>query len=319
MLLVGRADVRAWTSAVATLTRTAGIVVAVQLDSPEAVLVAYMLGSLTGATLQGLFAWRLGWREWVKAPPSGHARDWLRPLAHFGVHTSITTSLLSSERSLVLVFLGALVGPAATGLFNIALLPLTVVATVSGPIRLVLFAEQAKLAASNQIATLRRSVRGSTIVALLLGVPFAVGGWFLLPWLIPTLFSDRFDDAVEPARIILIGAVAHLAAGSWDKGLPAAIGKPQLRSLMSGVFMVSVVTLTVLLAPPYGVTGAAIAHSAAAISTYVVWWFLTQRVLRKLDSPATTVLESDAPVLRPPVDVKATSGLRDPGRSVAQD
>jgi O-antigen/teichoic acid export membrane protein len=214
----------------------------------------------------------------------------------------------------VLVLLGALVGPAATGLFNIAMLPLTVVATATGPIRLVFFAEQAKLAAANAVATLRKTVRGYTVVALLVGVPFAVVGWFLLPWLIPTLFSDRFDGAVEPARIILIGAVAHLAAGTWTKGLPAAIGKPQLRTVMSAVFMVLVVVLTVLLTPSYGVTGAAIAHSAAAIATYIGWWFLTARTLAEGRLAETTGLSSDTPALRAPVDVEGASRLnRGPG------
>jgi O-antigen/teichoic acid export membrane protein len=289
LLLVGRADLRAWTAVASQLTRLVSVLLVLWLGGgPGAVLAAYAAGAAAGAVLQLLLAWTFGWRDWTKAEPSRRARDWLRPLATFGVHTSLTTTLLGSERSLVPIILGALVGPAAAGVFNIALLPVTLVAIASAPIRLLVLPEQAKLAAANQIAVLRRTVHGNLVLGLVLGVPLALLGWFLMPWLIPTLFSDRFEAAVEPARILLIAAVAHLSASVWAKGLPAAIGKPQLRSAMSALFVVSVVGLTAALAPSYGVKGAAIGHTVGAVAPYMVWLFFTERALRREESSIST-------------------------------
>jgi O-antigen/teichoic acid export membrane protein len=285
LLLEGRADLRAWTTAANNVVRVLGVLlVALWGGGPRAVLVVYVAATVAASALQMLLAWRLGWREWAKAHPTRRARDWLRPLASFGVHTSLTTTLLGSERSLVMVILGGMVGPAAAGLFSIALLPVTVVGMATAPLRLLVLPEQAKLAVTDQIAALRRTAQGNVVLGLLIGVPLALVGWVLMPWLIPFFFSDRFADAVEPARILLIAAVAHLSASSWAKGLPAAIGKPQLRSAMSVMFLFSVVGLTAALVPSYGVKGAAIGHTVGVVATYIVWWFFTQRVLRRLEA-----------------------------------
>jgi O-antigen/teichoic acid export membrane protein len=302
LLLEGRADLRAWMAVATNLARVLGVLpIALLGGGPGAVLVAYAIATAVGSGLQLLLAWRLGWREWATAEPTRGARSWLRPLATFGVHTSLTTTLLGSERTLLLVILGAVVGPAAAGLFSIALLPVTVVSMATAPLRLLVLPEQAKLAASNQVAVLRRTVRGNIVVGLVVGLPVAFVGWWLMPWLIPTLFSDRFAGAVEPARILLLAAVAHLSASSWAKGLPAAIGKPQVRSAMSLVYVVSVVGLTAVLVPSHGVNGAAIGHTVGVIATYLVWWVVTERVLRREASslPASGP-GSDPSLLRAP-------------------
>jgi O-antigen/teichoic acid export membrane protein len=288
LLLAGRPDLRAWVMVGTNLARLLALLGAVQLGGPAPVVGAYALAAVVGAVIQGLVAWRVAWREWSRAKPTGEARAWFRPLVTFGIHSSLTTSMLSVERSLVLVLLGALSGPTATGIFNIALLPISVMAFASAPIRLVLYPEQARLAAGGEIGSLRRTVRGYTAIGFAVGIPGAVAGWFLIPWLVPALFSEGFEEAVEPARILLIAAVFLLAVG-WSKTLPAAIGEPQLRTALSALSAGIMLTLTVLLAPRYESSGAAIAYSAAAVSVSVVWWwwFRTGHVLSEgLREPA---------------------------------
>jgi O-antigen/teichoic acid export membrane protein len=280
LLLAGRPDLRAWVMAGTNLVRLLALLGAVQLGGPAPVVGAYAAAAVVGAVVQGLVAWRVAWRGWSTARATGGGRAWLRPLLTFGIHSSLTTSLLSAERSLVLVLLGALSGPTAAGIFNVALLPIAAMAFASAPIRLVLYPEQARLAAEGNVGSLRRTVRGYTAIGFAVGIPAAVAGWFLIPWLVPALFSERFDAAVEPARILLVAAVFFLALG-WSKTLPAAIGKPQLRTALSALSAAIMLTLTVVLAPRHGSTGAAIAYSAAAVSVSLVWWwwFVSGRVL----------------------------------------
>jgi hypothetical protein len=65
-----------------------------------------------------------------------------------------------------------------------------------------------------------------SFVSLAVSAPVVAAGWFALPWLL--LYSDEFDVAVPPARILLIAAVARFP-GTWFKTLAAALGKPEPR------------------------------------------------------------------------------------------
>jgi O-antigen/teichoic acid export membrane protein len=98
-------------------------------------------------------------------------------------------------------------------------------------------------------------------------VPVAAARWFALPWLLPLLYSDEFDVAVLPARILLIAAVARFS-GAWFKTLPAALGKPELRTALSLFELVLMVTLLILLGGQ-GSEGAAIAFVVTSVASRV--------------------------------------------------
>jgi O-antigen/teichoic acid export membrane protein len=281
LLLAGRPDLRALIMAATNLARLLALLAAVQLGGPAAVVGAYALAAAIGALVQGVTAWGVGWREWTGAKTTRSARAWIRPLTTFGIHSSLTSSVVSMERSLVLILLGAIAGPSAAGIFNVALLPVGVMALATEPIRLVLYPEQARLAARGDLRSLRRTMTWYSGVGLAVGIPCAIAGWFVLPWLIPMLFSDQFDDAVEPARILLPAAVCFLALG-WSKTVPAAIGKPHVRTAVSALSAIIMLTLTAVLAPRYESNGAAVAYTAAAVSVSVIWcwWFFTGRALK---------------------------------------
>jgi O-antigen/teichoic acid export membrane protein len=281
LLLAGRPDLQGWMMAVGNVTRLIAIVAAIQLfGSPASVIAAYVIAALTSALAQMVVAWQVAWKQWRQARPARSARSWVRPLLSFGIYTSLTTTLLSTEKAVVPILLGAFAGPAAAGFYNVGLLPLTIVFVGSAPLRLALFPEQSKLAARGDLQALRRTVRGMTRIGFALAIPGAIAAWFIFPALIPALFSEKFESAVAPAQIMLGAAVFQFAIGSWAKSLPAAIGRPKLRTAMSAAYMAISVGLTVLLGPGLESRGGAIATTAAAVSTSVGWWFLGDRVLR---------------------------------------
>jgi O-antigen/teichoic acid export membrane protein len=163
-----------------------------------------------------------------------------------------------------------------------------------------LFPEQARLAAKGDHAALRKSVRGMTGIGFAIGIPGAVLAWFLFPTLIPALFTDEFENVVEPARIMLVAAVFQFAIGSWAKSLPAAIGKPRLRTMMSAVYMGVSVGLTATLATGLESTAGAIGTTVAAVSTLTAWWFLAERILRNEAVLARDKRAADSPEGPPP-------------------
>jgi O-antigen/teichoic acid export membrane protein len=80
---------------------------------------------------------------------------------------------------------------------------------------------------------------------------------------------------------MLLAAVFQFAIGSWAKSLPAALGKPRLRTIMSAVYMGVSVGLTAALASSLESTAGAIGTTVAAVSTLTAWWFLAERELGK--------------------------------------
>jgi O-antigen/teichoic acid export membrane protein len=291
--VAGRPDLRGWAMAGANLARVLAILVAVQIGTAEAVIVAYAIGNFVGSFGQGLVAWRVARRRWAGKTGSSALRVPIRELMRFGFHSSLTTSVAAANGALIPVILGRVAGPTTVGMFRVAMFPLFVVNSVSGPIRLVLFPEQARLAAHGEIVQLRNSVRTYTLACLAMSLPFAVAGWFVLPWLLPAIFSQQFDDAVLPARILLIAAVVHFC-GAWFKTLPAAVGKPQIRTAVTLIELVLTISLLVALGGE-GTKGAAIALSTASLISSIVAYASTFALLRREAStvPSTAARPRD--------------------------
>jgi O-antigen/teichoic acid export membrane protein len=279
LLVAGRPQLRAWSAAATNLLRLVGVVVAVELGGPEAVVASYVVVSAAGSVLQGTLAWRAAWRGWARASKIGTSPVSASKLLRFGLHSSLTTSLSAVSASLIPVLLGRLAGPAAVGIFRVAMLPIFAADTLSGPLRLVLLPEQARLSAEGNVHLLRRAMIGYTLIGLTVGVCGAVVGWFALPWLIPFVYSSEFDDAVLPARILLIAAVCHFAL-AWGKSFFAAIGRPELRTVISGLFLVLTGGLLLLFGDE-GSKGAAIAFSSATVVMSVAWTAMAYRLLAR--------------------------------------
>jgi O-antigen/teichoic acid export membrane protein len=279
LLLAGRPDLRALAMAGTSVTRLVAVLIAVDVGGPRAVLIAFASSVAAGGALQAFLAWRVGWKTWPSTRADVGVRTWARRILPFSLYSSLTTSVATANAQLVPIILGRAAGTASVGNYNVALLPITAGAVASAPLRLTLFGEQAKLAAEGKQDVLKRSIRGYTAIALAVGIPGAAIGWLVLPWLLRTLYSDEFGDAVEPARVLLVAAVAQLAIG-WAKTFPAAVGRPGVRAAVSGAELAALVALLAWLAG-HGPSGAAVAVSATSVGVAVTWWLVAHRLLEQ--------------------------------------
>jgi O-antigen/teichoic acid export membrane protein len=193
------------------------------------------------------------------------------------MHASVTSSVFAARGALIPLVLGRVGGAAAAGYFAVAQLPITMASVISAPLRIVLVGTQGRLWAEGKIDVLRRGLRAYTLAALGAGVPGAVAGWYLLPWIVPALYSSRFRPAVTPARILLIAAGALLLVG-WLKTLPAAVGRPHIRTWLALGELVVTMSLVAALSHR-GASGAAAALSAATVLAAVVWYASSRMVL----------------------------------------
>jgi O-antigen/teichoic acid export membrane protein len=282
LLLSRRPDLRAWMLAITGAARLGLVLIAVPFGTPRAVITAFAVAAGIGGLFQALIAWQVGWRRWKRGSGANAERVTARSLLGFAFHSSMTTTLIAGREAIVSLILGRVAGTRAVGTFAVAMLPVSLAAAGSAPLRLAIFPEHARLFSEGRISLLRRSVLLYTVVGLLVGVIGSFLGWSLLPWLILELYSAEFETAVAPARVLLIAMVCLLATG-WSKSLPASVGRPAIRTGVSLLELVMTVLLTALLARQ-GPLGAAMAVSVTAFASSVTWIGLIPRITKDLSA-----------------------------------
>jgi O-antigen/teichoic acid export membrane protein len=282
LMLAGRAEARGWAIMLSGGARLLAVFIAVEVfGSSAAILWAYVLSSLLGASAQGVMSLRTARSKWP-APP-GELPVPPRRLIFFSLQSSITTTLIALEAVIVASLLGRNQGAAEVATFQVALFPVTLAALITAPMRMTSMSEQAALAARGHGELLWQGVRSYIKVALPVGVVSAVAGWYALGYLIPRLFSDRYEVSVAPARILLVAAVALLTT-AWAKQLPMAIGKPGLRTWLSLADLIFTSILVFALVGR-GAVGAAIGVSLVSATLALLWVLIARRMLQSLSQP----------------------------------
>jgi O-antigen/teichoic acid export membrane protein len=168
---------------------------------------------------------------------------------------------------------GAVTGIALLRLDQVILVPLSTTAELgiyavavtigeaplilNAAIRDVMFARESTEPSAARLTTAAR-VSG----ALVTGAAAALAA--LSPWLLPVLFGEAFRPAVGPALVMLAG-IALSAAGSVAGSGLTGRGRPGLRSACLAVACAVNVVLLILLAPPLGALGAAIATAVGGV------------------------------------------------------
>jgi O-antigen/teichoic acid export membrane protein len=291
LMIAGRPDLRAWVMAVASALRLILVgSAAAMTGNAEVVLAIWILATALSSLVLGVVAWRVGWRQWTAQRVAEQTEPSISMLLRFAAQSALSTTVSGTRNGLVPVLLARLSGPSAVAFFEVATFPLQAADTVSAPVRLALLPEQARLAAERRTADLRDTVRAYIRVAVLIGVPGAIAGWLVLPWLLPTLYTVTYSPAVWPARILTTAALLSLVLG-WAKTLPAAIGKPGVRTAVLTADAVLVLGALALLGGR-GASGAAIAIVAGLTAQALAWSWLTPRLLRS--APERLLPEPDS-------------------------
>jgi O-antigen/teichoic acid export membrane protein len=279
LLIAARPDLRSWTMALASGFRL-GLVgpTAVVVGTPRAVLAAAIIATALSSMIQAAVAWRIAWRRWPGDTERKDLEVGTTTLLRFGVQAGFATTISGARSGLVPVLLARLSGPGAVAFLDVATFPLQAADTASAPVRMALFPEQARLSAEARIGELRGTVRAYVRAALVIGVPGAIVGWLILPWLVPALYTTSYAPAIWPARILTIAALISLTIG-WAKSLPAAIGRPSIRTAVLAADAIFVIGVLVLVGER-GAAGAALALAAGAAAQGLAWIWLTPHLLR---------------------------------------
>jgi O-antigen/teichoic acid export membrane protein len=185
-----------------------------------------------------------------------------RRVAAYGLRAQIGGIMTLLNLRLDFILLSVLAGPAVLGVYAIASKFAELMKVPGMALTYVLYPRYSRAGPARAGADARRLLPRVGIPIALAVAPL----WAAAGCLIPALYGSAFDDAVTPARIILVGLVLEGVAGVVTAYL-YGIGRPGLNSWAMGAGLAITVVLDVVLIPPFGSTGAAIASASAYLGS----------------------------------------------------
>ena len=244
---------------------------------------AIILGLALADLTVGVDAWRRVARRsgWSRAgfSGSGHGflgrpdRGLLREVVTYGMRGQAGGILTLLNLRLDFAILGAMAGPAVLGVYAVASkyaellrLPGTALTWVSYPRMAALPPDEAGRRA-------RRLLVPCIGVIVAAAVPLAL----LSSSVMTLLYGERFHSAVAPAQVLLVGMLLGGASGVAS-GYLYGRGRPGLNSVAMGCGVAVTVVLDLVLIPRFGVMGAAVASTAAYLTSDLLLIGLLLRV-----------------------------------------
>jgi O-antigen/teichoic acid export membrane protein len=267
-----------------------GALIALGVPDEIAIVAALIFGD-TATSFQGWIRLaRRGFFAGAGRPDMVLARRVLR----FGLRAQVGTLLLLVNARLDFAIVGALVGPAALGVYAVASRYAELLRLPSLAFNYVLYPEFAR---DDGPAAARKAVRLIPRVGWIpaaAAIPLGLSAAFV----IRLLFGGEFGGAVVPACILLLG----LSGGGVSAIVTAFLygqGRPGLNSIGMGAGLAATVVLDLLLIPPFGIVGAAVASSVAYLITTAVLiaFFSSVSRSRRAEEPEPTPASVAEPAL----------------------
>jgi O-antigen/teichoic acid export membrane protein len=226
---------------------------------------AIVAGLLLADIATAVPAWlRLGRRGFFDA--FGTPSLWIaRQMTSYGIRGQIGGVMLLLNLRLDFAILGALAGADVLGTYAIASKFAELLKLPGMAFTYVLYPRFTRDGARAAAATAREMMPRATAVTMVAALPLALAAGTLLP----IIYGEAFRPAIVPAYILLVGLAPEGLAGVATAFLYGS-GRPGLNSLGMGVAVAVTVALDLLLIPRFGATGAAVASTAAYLTSTAV-------------------------------------------------
>jgi O-antigen/teichoic acid export membrane protein len=251
---------------------------------------------LLGDVLISLFAWvRLSRRGFFRQPLGLPSLSTMRRVVIFGIRSELASIAQILNLRINVVMIGALAGPGALGTYFVAsrfaeMLRLPAVALQ--------FVLQPRYSSSDRLVAAikaRALLPRAGLLTVAGAIPLAVA-----VFLIPVVYGGPFSSAIVPAQILLLGMTTEGLTAVTSAYLYGT-GRPGLTSLAMGAGLVVTIGLDLWLIPPLGAMGAALASSAAFVTTSIVLILCFYALTRSIQPgpPASVIDERSASTLLP--------------------
>jgi O-antigen/teichoic acid export membrane protein len=122
-------------------------------------------------------------------------------------------------------------------------------------------------------------VRKACAKGLLYSAGVAVAIAAAAPFVVPVLFGDEFRGAARPLALLMPGVVAYAPVNILVVYISVRAGRPRLSLWVSVVGLVVTAAMSLLLIPPYGVSGAAVASAIGYAAGAGAAWVTFDRLV----------------------------------------
>jgi O-antigen/teichoic acid export membrane protein len=240
-------------------------------------------GAVVGAllladTVTGSLAWtRLARRGFFRSATTP-SLPLARRIAGYGFRAQIGGVMSLLNLRLDFILLSVMAGPAVLGVYAVASKFAELIRIFGMALQYVSYPRFARVARERASENARRLIPRVALLSCACLVPL----WLAAGILIPELYGSAFDSAVTPTRIILFGLALDGVAGVVS-GFLYGVGRPGLNSVAMGAGLTVTVVLDLILIPPFGAIGAAIASAVAYTTTAVALLWFFWRVERTTD------------------------------------
>lgn len=279
--LLDRIDLLSVQQVAGPMVRLLGAVIAWWADAG---LSGFLLAWLLGAITEGLIDWWLVLRELSRRGlntglwhwPAGITRE------HPGIWKFLLTnnfdvSLTDAGNRITPLLVGAVLNPAAVGLYHLALRLGMVLQQPVLALGRTVYPELAQLAARNELRAIRQLVLRTGLIAMAAGLivclVFAVFGTPLLR----LIGGPGFDDAYQLLLLIGLARTVHLFGFPFGSAL-VALGRPYLTLWINLAVTLGLLPVLYLLLQNSGLIGAglhAMTYALASVGT-LTWVLLTR-------------------------------------------
>jgi O-antigen/teichoic acid export membrane protein len=253
-----------------------GLLLLVGVEPYLAMVVALLLGDLATAALGWARLARRGYFGGAGRPSFRLARE----VAGYGFRAQLGTIALLLNARLDFALVGALIGPASLGIYAVATRYAELLRVPALAMNYVLFPAYARAGGAAATERVRALLPRIGWVPAAVAVPMALAA----PVVLPLFFGEPFRAAVVPAWVLLGGLAVGGIIGVIGAYL-SGVGRPGLYSASLAAGLPVTVVLDLLLIPPFGVTGAAVASAAAYFVTTGVLLACYRAVARAQQEP----------------------------------
>jgi O-antigen/teichoic acid export membrane protein len=185
-----------------------------------------------------------------------------REICAYGARGQVGGLLSLVNLRLDVAILGALAGPAVLGVYAVASKYAELLRLPGLAVTYVLYPAFARRQPHDARARTRSLIPAAAWLNAAGAVPVALAAGIVLP----LLYGHAFAAAVVPAWILLVGLVGESVTGLVTAYL-YGVRRPGLNSLAIGVGVAVTVVVDLLLIPPFGAVGAAVASAASYLTT----------------------------------------------------
>lgn len=175
------------------------------------------------------------------------------------------------------ILLGLLAGPDLAGIYSVAARLAILIGFATAAVNAMLGPMAAELIGRKDLDGLRQLLANGSLLNTGLSV-VVVGGLLVMGPLLIRLFGSAFVEGADAMRILMIGQLVQAMVGGGGAML-AMSGRNGALAAVMAVSVVSHVLLCVLLIPPFGAIGAAIATATTLGLSGVVQAMMSHRLL----------------------------------------